>query len=110
MIYLNFKLFFFIKIFSFDLKGNNSSVSLDSKLLPPPSPPAMLLSTNLIASDTGKMNAPLLRSPIFQSPPLQQHQNAKGNFKVARKKTIFFKALPLTFNIEIHMLLYSIEC
>lgn len=53
----------------------------DSKLLPPPSPPAMLLSSNINASDTGKMNAPLLRSPIsarFQSPPLQQHPNAKG--------------------------------
>lgn len=55
---------------------------MDSKLLPPPpSPPAILLSTNLTATDTGNMNAPppLLRSPRFQSPPLQhQKNNAKG--------------------------------
>lgn len=59
----------------------------DSKLLPPPSPPAILLSSNLNTSDTGKMNAPLLRSPIssrFQSPPLQQHQNAKGTSHINR--------------------------
>lgn len=42
----------------------------------------MLLSSNLNTSDTGKMNAPPLRSPRFQSPPLQQHPNAKGKLVV----------------------------
>lgn len=59
----------------------------------------MLLSTNLSAPDTGmtQMNAPLLRSPRFQSPPLQHLQNVKGNFNcgdASKEQTI--KAFNLT--------------
>lgn len=54
----------------------------DSKLVPPPSPPAMLLaqSAGVDASDTvNAMNPPLLPPPRFQSPPLSKMKIGKCN-------------------------------
>lgn len=67
---------------------SNQAVSLqspttshaDSKLVPPPSPPAMLLaqSAGIDASDTvNAMNPPLLPPPRFQSPPLSKPKIGK---------------------------------
>lgn len=57
-----------------------TSSHADSKLVPPPSPPAMLLaqSAGVDASDTvNAMNPPLMPPPRFQSPPLSKTKIGK---------------------------------
>lgn len=62
-----------------------SSSHVESKLVPPPSPPAMLLaqSAGVNASDTvNAMNPPLLPPPRFQSPPLSKLKHGKCELSV----------------------------
>lgn len=90
IIKFNFKCFFFRLLLScriihltqqnstFLKQANILSTKSDAKLLPPPSPPAILLS-NVEASETGKsMNAPLLPTPRFQSSPLHKQKIGAG--------------------------------
>lgn len=61
-----------------------TSSHADSKLVPPPSPPAMLLaqSAGVDVSDTvNAMNPPLLPPPRFQSPPLSKAKIGKCEFR-----------------------------
>lgn len=66
---------------------SETSHSAESKLAPPPSPPAMLLahSTDVNPSDAvaNAMNPPLLPPPRFQSPPLSKP-------KMGRREFIYF--------------------
>lgn len=63
-----------------DTRQSPTSSHTDSKLVPPPSPPAMLLaqSAGVDASDTvNAMNPPLLPPPRFQSPTLSKPKIGK---------------------------------
>lgn len=61
-------------VFGLFKKSPRSMSVSDSKLVPPPSPPALLMATG-----QSPMNPPLLPPPRFQSPPSQKNRSMNQN-------------------------------